>query len=89
MVCDKGSDCLNGGHSVHSKLEINIPKFKMEESYALHEILPDMGFTNLFSGSANLTKLSKDQGLKVSEVSLQLHACAFQSATFPFSNVFK
>ncbi|XP_019725686.1 protein Z-dependent protease inhibitor [Hippocampus comes] len=51
-----------------TKLEINIPKFKMEESYALHEILPDMGFTNLFSGSANLTKLSKDQGLKVSEV---------------------
>ncbi|XP_077394032.1 protein Z-dependent protease inhibitor isoform X2 [Festucalex cinctus] len=51
-----------------TKLEINIPKFKMEESYALHDILPEMGFTNLFSGSANLTKLSKDKGLKVSEV---------------------
>ncbi|XP_077411510.1 protein Z-dependent protease inhibitor [Vanacampus margaritifer] len=51
-----------------TKLEINIPKFKMEESYSLHDILPEMGFTNLFSGSANLTKLSKDKGLKVSEV---------------------
>ncbi|KAM9786440.1 protein Z-dependent protease inhibitor [Syngnathus typhle] len=51
-----------------TKLEINIPKFKMEESYALQDILPEMGFTNLFSGSANLTKLSNDKGLKVSEV---------------------
>ncbi|XP_057714596.1 serine protease inhibitor 2.1 isoform X2 [Corythoichthys intestinalis] len=51
-----------------TKLEINIPKFKMEESYSLHHILPEMGFVSLFGGSANLTKLSKDKGLKVSEV---------------------
>ncbi|XP_077476746.1 protein Z-dependent protease inhibitor [Stigmatopora argus] len=51
-----------------TKLEIHIPKFKMEESYSLHDILPEMGFVSLFGRSANLTKLSKDKGLMVSEV---------------------
>ncbi|XP_029315946.1 protein Z-dependent protease inhibitor [Cottoperca gobio] len=50
------------------KLEVNMPKFKMEESYSLHDILPDMGFASIFSNSANLTKLSKEDGLKVSEM---------------------
>ncbi|KAF7658035.1 hypothetical protein LDENG_00018890 [Lucifuga dentata] len=48
------------------KLEVNMPKFKMEQSYSLHNILPDMGISSVFSFSANLTKLSN--GLKVSEV---------------------
>lgn len=50
------------------KLEVNMPKFKMEESYSLHSLLPDMGMASIFSSSANLTKLSKEKGLKVSEV---------------------
>ncbi|KAI9515965.1 hypothetical protein NQZ68_020493 [Dissostichus eleginoides] len=50
------------------KLEINLPKFKMEESYSLHNLLPDMGMSSIFSNSANLTKLSNQYGLKVSEV---------------------
>ncbi|XP_045918911.1 protein Z-dependent protease inhibitor [Micropterus dolomieu] len=50
------------------KLEVNMPKFKMEQSYSLHNLLPDMGMASVFSNSANLTKLSKDEGLKVSEV---------------------
>ncbi|XP_044023536.1 protein Z-dependent protease inhibitor [Siniperca chuatsi] len=50
------------------KLEVNVPKFKMEESYSLHNLLPDMGMASIFSSSANLTKLSKDGGLKVSEM---------------------
>uniref|UniRef100_A0A3P8U813 Serpin family A member 10 n=1 Tax=Amphiprion percula TaxID=161767 RepID=A0A3P8U813_AMPPE len=50
------------------KLEVNMPKFKMEQSYSLHKILPDIGMTSIFSVSANLTRLSKDGGLKVSEV---------------------
>lgn len=40
----------------------------MEQSYSLHTLLPDMGMPSVFSNSANLTKLSKNQGLKVSEV---------------------
>ncbi|XP_074516009.1 protein Z-dependent protease inhibitor [Sebastes fasciatus] len=51
-----------------SKLEVNMPKFKMEESYSLHNILPHMGMVSIFSTSANLTKLCKEEGIKVSEV---------------------
>ncbi|KAK2826081.1 hypothetical protein Q5P01_020295 [Channa striata] len=50
------------------KLEVNIPKFRIEQSYSLHNLLPHMGVASLFSNSANLTKLSKDKGLKVSEM---------------------
>ncbi|XP_036927558.1 protein Z-dependent protease inhibitor [Acanthopagrus latus] len=51
-----------------TKLEVHIPKFKMEQSYSLHNLLPEMGMASIFSNSANLTKLSKSSGLKVSEV---------------------
>ncbi|XP_068582475.1 protein Z-dependent protease inhibitor-like [Cebidichthys violaceus] len=50
------------------KLDVKLPKFKMEESYSLQTFLPDMGMASIFSNSANLTKLSKDKGLTVSEV---------------------
>ncbi|XP_071398359.1 protein Z-dependent protease inhibitor [Centroberyx affinis] len=50
------------------KLEVNMPKFKMVQSYSLHDLLPDLGLASVFSDSANLTRLSKDRGLKVSEV---------------------
>lgn len=50
-----------------------MPKFKMERSYSLHNILPNMGMASLFSKAANLTKLSQDKGLMLSEVSLQFH----------------
>ncbi|XP_029585979.1 protein Z-dependent protease inhibitor [Salmo trutta] len=50
------------------KLEVQLPKFKMEQSYAMHNILPDLGISSIFHDTANLTKLSKDPGLKVSEV---------------------
>ena len=53
---------------IYRKLEVNMPKFSMEESYALHQILPDLGVSSIFSESSNLTGLSKDKGLKVSEV---------------------
>uniref|UniRef100_A0A3Q3WT50 Serpin domain-containing protein n=1 Tax=Mola mola TaxID=94237 RepID=A0A3Q3WT50_MOLML len=51
-----------------AKLEVNLPKFKMEQSYSLHNLLPDMGMRSVFDNSANLTKLSKNESLKVSEV---------------------
>ncbi|XP_070777014.1 LOW QUALITY PROTEIN: protein Z-dependent protease inhibitor [Enoplosus armatus] len=51
-----------------TKLEVNMPKFKMEQSYSLHNLLPDMGMASVFGSSANLTKLTKDQGIKVSEM---------------------
>ncbi|KAM4723252.1 protein Z-dependent protease inhibitor [Anableps anableps] len=51
-----------------TRLEVNMPKFKMVQEYSLHRLLPDMGMASLFSTSANLTSLSRDTGLKVSEV---------------------
>nr|XP_015825579.2 protein Z-dependent protease inhibitor [Nothobranchius furzeri]XP_015825580.2 protein Z-dependent protease inhibitor [Nothobranchius furzeri]XP_054597572.1 protein Z-dependent protease inhibitor [Nothobranchius furzeri] len=51
-----------------TKLEVHVPKFKMEQAYALQNILPDMGMTSLFSTSANLTGISEGQDLMVSEV---------------------
>ncbi|XP_039992599.1 protein Z-dependent protease inhibitor [Xiphias gladius] len=51
-----------------TKLEVTMPKFKLEQSYFLHNLLPDMGMASIFSNSANLTRLSKDGGVKVSEV---------------------
>ncbi|XP_067471029.1 protein Z-dependent protease inhibitor [Thunnus thynnus] len=51
-----------------TKLEINMPKFKMEQSYHLHKLLPHMGVASIFNYSANLTRLSKNKGLKLSEV---------------------
>lgn len=57
----------------HSKLEVIMPKFKMEQSYSLHKLLPEMGMETIFSNLANLTKLSHNEGLKVSEVSFQFN----------------
>ncbi|XP_017270161.1 serine protease inhibitor 2.1 [Kryptolebias marmoratus] len=51
-----------------TNLEVRMPKFKMERAYSLHNLLPDMGIASLFSSSVNLTGLSKDKGLVVSEV---------------------
>ncbi|XP_061600138.1 protein Z-dependent protease inhibitor [Cololabis saira] len=50
------------------KLEVNMPKFKMDRSYSLHNILPNMGMVSLFSNSANLTRLSQGKTPMVSEV---------------------
>lgn len=51
------------------KLEVKMPKFNMEQSYSLHNLLPDMGMTSVFNNLSNLTKLTEDKGLKLSEVS--------------------
>ncbi|XP_010877173.1 protein Z-dependent protease inhibitor [Esox lucius] len=50
------------------KVEVQLPKFKMEQSYAMHSILPDLGISRIFLDTANLTRLSNNPGLKVSEV---------------------
>ena len=47
-----------------------MPKFKMEQSYSLHRLLPYMGVSTVFNTAANLTRLSKNKGIKVTEVSL-------------------
>ncbi|XP_026162085.1 protein Z-dependent protease inhibitor [Mastacembelus armatus] len=51
-----------------TKLEVNLPKFKLAQSYSLHNLLPDMGMASIFSNAANFTRLSKEKAIKVSEV---------------------
>ncbi|XP_017546380.1 protein Z-dependent protease inhibitor [Pygocentrus nattereri] len=51
-----------------TKLEVYLPKFKMEQSYPLHKILPAMGIQNIFKNTANLKGMSQEPGLKVSQV---------------------
>ncbi|XP_060790605.1 protein Z-dependent protease inhibitor [Neoarius graeffei] len=50
------------------KLEVSLPKFTMERSYALHTILPAMGIQDVFKDTANLKGMSQEPGLKVSQV---------------------
>ncbi|KAJ8288912.1 hypothetical protein COCON_G00015710 [Conger conger] len=50
------------------KLEVQLPKFKMEQSYEMHKILPHLGISSIFENRANFSRLSKEQELKVSEV---------------------
>lgn len=53
------------------KLEVSLPKFTMEQSYALHTILPAVGIQDVFKDTANFKGMSKEPGLKVSQVSEQ------------------
>ncbi|KAG1936392.1 protein Z-dependent protease inhibitor isoform X2 [Pimephales promelas] len=50
------------------RMEVHLPKFKMEQSYNMHEILPHLGIDSVFLDSANLTGLSKEGHLKISQV---------------------
>nr|XP_023656935.1 protein Z-dependent protease inhibitor-like [Paramormyrops kingsleyae]XP_023656936.1 protein Z-dependent protease inhibitor-like [Paramormyrops kingsleyae] len=50
------------------KLEVQLPRIRLEESYAMSKVLPDLGFDNVFDNRAELTGFSKAAELKVSEV---------------------
>ncbi|KAG7461225.1 hypothetical protein MATL_G00207840 [Megalops atlanticus] len=51
-----------------TKLEVQLPRFSLEQSYGMRNILPDLGVTDVFESTANLT-LSSESGLTLSEVS--------------------
>ncbi|KAI4905479.1 hypothetical protein NFI96_028113 [Prochilodus magdalenae] len=51
-----------------TKLEVYLPKFKMEKSYSMHKILLSMGIQHVFKHTANLKGMSQEAGLKVSQV---------------------
>lgn len=59
-----------------------MPKFKMEQSYSLHHLLPHMGVTSIFSRVANLTRLSKGKDIKVSEVCCQFYCATIKPHIF-------
>ncbi|XP_037537088.1 alpha-1-antitrypsin-like protein CM55-SI [Nematolebias whitei] len=49
-----------------SEFDIYVPKFSIKASYTLNDVLKEMGMTDMFD--ANLSGISKDQNLTVSEV---------------------
>nr|XP_056710843.1 ovalbumin-like [Euleptes europaea] len=50
------------------KVEVYMPRLKMEEKYSLTGILGDLGITDLFAPMANLSGISTAGGLDVSDV---------------------
>ncbi|NWS77110.1 SPB11 protein, partial [Crotophaga sulcirostris] len=51
------------------RVKVYLPRFKMEESYILNQILQEMGVMNVFDwGEADLSGISKKDGLVVSKV---------------------
>ncbi|KAJ8409061.1 hypothetical protein AAFF_G00240820 [Aldrovandia affinis] len=55
------------------KLEVQLPRFSLEQSYSMKKVLPDLGITNLFESTADLSGVSKEPALKLSEM---LHKAA-------------
>ncbi|XP_032369592.1 serpin A3-5 [Etheostoma spectabile] len=47
---------------------VYIPKFSIKTSYSLNDVLSEMGMTDMFGDHANLTGISEERGLAVSEV---------------------
>uniref|UniRef100_A0A3Q0SK71 Thyroxine-binding globulin n=1 Tax=Amphilophus citrinellus TaxID=61819 RepID=A0A3Q0SK71_AMPCI len=50
------------------KYEIYVPKFSIKTSYKLNNVLTEMGMSDMFSDCANLTGISEEVQLAVSEV---------------------
>ncbi|XP_062948249.1 kallistatin [Cynocephalus volans] len=51
----------------YRKVELHFPKFSISGSYALDQILPELGFTDLFSARANFSGISGQLNLKASK----------------------
>ena len=52
----------------YSKVNLDLPKFKLEFSSSLKETLKDMGMTTAFSNDADLTGLREGRDLKIDDV---------------------
>ncbi|KAL6060607.1 hypothetical protein STEG23_019779 [Scotinomys teguina] len=52
----------------YRKLSLKFPKFSISNSYPLDEILPDLGFHDLFTHHANFSNINQDEKLHLSKV---------------------
>ncbi|KAM8920840.1 protein Z-dependent protease inhibitor [Pelodytes ibericus] len=50
------------------KMDLFFPKFKLDQKYSLRTSLEDLGMHEIFTGRANLTELTEERNLKLSEV---------------------
>jgi len=50
------------------KIDLFLPKFKIETEYMLQDLLPDMGMVDAFSGEANFSGMTGDKSLLISKV---------------------
>ncbi|XP_051731414.1 serpin peptidase inhibitor, clade A (alpha-1 antiproteinase, antitrypsin), member 10a [Ctenopharyngodon idella] len=51
-----------------TKLEIQLPRFSLKQSNSLSTSLPSLGIKEIFGSTADLSGISSDEGLKLSEV---------------------
>ncbi|XP_036437847.1 serpin peptidase inhibitor, clade A (alpha-1 antiproteinase, antitrypsin), member 10a [Colossoma macropomum] len=51
-----------------TKLEVQLPKFSLEQTFSLKQSLPSLGITKIFESGADLSGISSSPGLKLSEV---------------------
>jgi hypothetical protein len=66
----------------YRSVEIHFPRFSISGSYALDQILPKLGFQDLFSQQANFSGITTQRKLQVSKVSHQGH----QTCGLPWRN---
>ncbi|XP_039110497.1 kallistatin [Hyaena hyaena] len=52
---------------LYRKLELHFPKFSISGSYKLHQILPKLGFVDVFSQKADLSGITEERKLQVSK----------------------
>ena len=52
----------------YAKVDLDLPKFKLEFSTSLKETLKDMGMTTAFTNNADLTGLREKRDLKIDDV---------------------
>ncbi|KAF7634179.1 SERPIN domain-containing protein [Meloidogyne graminicola] len=59
-------ELFNSGRK--ERVEVLIPKYKLESTHNLNEILQNMGLTKAFGNEANFSKITKEEPLKISKV---------------------
>lgn len=56
---------------INRRLNLQLPKFSVSGSYDVKNLFEQMGITEVFSGNADLSGISGNHNLQVSQVSAQ------------------
>ncbi|XP_053570624.1 ovalbumin-related protein X [Bombina bombina] len=81
MTHDKLTSILKSTNMREQKVEVQIPKFKVEETYDLKETLSAMGMADLFTSNADLSNISSQKNLQVSKVVHKTYADVNEEGT--------